>query len=245
MREGWISNIRDVVIVTLTVWLGLFVLAAGKIIYEDYNELTSLRNINQQLRASNGQLIKERDQLQEKLKEQPKVVYRESKIPTQPSRPVEPTKINNLLVEARVICSLRDPVKLPNNIAMSIFDEMSSLTSFFEGPMGKAYLRPITSVSFQRMEERSKAFTVLRYELPNNSDLIGEPVSSLSRYVTMVINLWAIHYDDFTECGFLEMTLRVNGIDVLRRSLTIRLVLDVPDKTKWVGIPLKEMKLPQ
>jgi hypothetical protein len=94
------------------------------------------------------------------------------------------------------------------------------------------------------MEEEGKAFTVLRYDLPNNSDLVGQPVSSLSRYNRMVVNLWALHADAFTECGFVEVTLKVNVIDVFRHSEAVRLVL-VPDKTKWVGFSLKEMKLPQ
>jgi hypothetical protein len=196
------------------------------------------------------------DKQQEQPKPQPKTEAKKSKPVEGPKQagpkleekaegPPKPEPvIYNLLVEARIICSLRDPHKLPNDIRITIFNEPSP-SSYFAGASGKAYLRPLTEVRYRSLEEEGKASTVLRYDLPSNSDLIGEPISSLSRYVKFRINLWAIHYEDFQECGFLEVTVRVNGRDIFRRSFTQRLVLDVPDKTKWVEIPLNEMKLPQ
>jgi hypothetical protein len=178
--------------------------------------------------------------LEEKLREQSKV-YRESKSSSQPSKPA-PITIQSLLVEARAICSLRDALKLPNSIGGAFFTETTN--SFIEGPTGKAYLRPITDVRFQRLEEEGKASTVLRYDIPSNSDLIGKPVSSLGGYKRMQILLWALDYDKFTECGFLELTLRVNGSDVLRRSINERFSL-APGQSKWIRIPLDGMRLPQ
>jgi hypothetical protein len=100
--------------------------------------------------------------------------------------------------------------------------------------------------SIREWKKKAKHFTVLRYDLPNNSDLVGQPVSSLSRYNRMVINLWAVHGDAFTECGFLEVTLRVNGIDVFRHSEAFRLVIPNNNReTKFVALSLKEMRLPQ
>jgi hypothetical protein len=250
-KEGWramtqhlVSTTAKIVSVPILAWLPFFIFHLLSTPY--------LRLTEEQERADKAiKADEEKDEtisvqkktigeLEARLKEQPKVVYSDSKSSPQASKPT-PTKISNLLVELRAVCTLRDPLKLPNSIGGAFFEKM---TSFLEGPTRKVYLRPVTDVRFQRMEQESKASTVLRYDLPSNSDLIGEPVSSLSGYKRMVITLWAIDYNAFTECTFLETTLRVNGIDVLREPATIRLVL-VPDKNKWVGIPLNAMKLPQ
>jgi hypothetical protein len=246
MKKHWAANIRDGVLVTFAVWLVLFIWAAGKIIYEDHQELTNSREMNQQLRTSNGQLIKERDQLQKdkdqlqaKLKEQPKVVYKD-----QPSKgPVArtPPTINSLFVEAMAVCSLRDPLKLPLTIGSQFPPGMGA---FFEGPTGKAYLRNLYPVMFQRMEERDKAFTVLQFDLTNNSDLTGKPVSTLSRYDRLQINLWAIDYNAFTQCGFVELTLRMNGTDILREEIR-NLPPTKQDAYYQILIPVKKIQLPQ
>jgi hypothetical protein len=63
MQEHWIKNIRDIVIVTLSTWFIWLLVTTASVIYEDHQELTSLRDINQQLRASNGALLQEKDKL--------------------------------------------------------------------------------------------------------------------------------------------------------------------------------------
>jgi hypothetical protein len=150
MKSRWRGSAGLGLLATVSIWILLFFFCIGKVIYDDHQipvkaNVEKLALIKSQKTQIEG--------LEAKLKEQPKVVYRDKIVP---SRPVEPTKINNLLIEARVTCSLRDPLKLPSNIQSAWI--VSPPSSYFDGPIGKAYLHEITNVQYQRMEEEGKAF---------------------------------------------------------------------------------------
>ena len=74
--------------------------------------------------------------------------------------------------------------------------------SYFEGKVGKSYLNTIPNVRFQRAEEEGNAFAIMLYDLPANSDLVGEPVSRLLEYDNMTLALWGITKSNFKECLF-------------------------------------------
>ncbi len=177
------------------------------------------------------------ENLEKQVKEQPKVIYRD-----QASKVSAPPTINSLFVEARAVCSFRDPINIPGSIArMGAID----LNSFFDGPSGKAYLHALDQATFQRTEEEGKASTVLRYDLPSNSSLTGQPISSLSNYNYMRISLWALNYERVTRCPFVELTLRLNGKDIFRKQITSLPPLSVPNANQYIDVPTKEIKLSQ
>ena len=57
MREHWVTNVRDVVIATILVWVGLFLWSMAKVVYDDSWELANLKDNNKQLSDSNRTLI--------------------------------------------------------------------------------------------------------------------------------------------------------------------------------------------
>jgi hypothetical protein len=127
-----------------------------------------------------------------------------------------PAVVGSLFVEVRVTCSLRNPSNLPPDLAFAVLSNESG--SYLESPQGKAHLRPITRVSYKRTEEEGKAIATLGYDLPPNSDLIGVPLSTMSRYTSVFVDLWGVSGNDFSSCNHLDLTLRLNGTDVYRRA---------------------------
>lgn len=172
-----------------------------------------------------------------KLKEQPKTVFRDRII----GQPTEPAKIYNLFAEARVTCSLRDPIRgMPNTTEIVAPPGVG----YLEGLKGKSYLKGPPNARWQRLSEEGKIFATMRYDLPSNSELFIEPISSLSNYKQAVIELWPMPNGSIKECVFLEFTLRANGTDLLRYAGAIS-IAPVDNNPITATIPLKGMKLLQ
>ena len=93
---------------------------------------------------------------------------------------------------------------------------------------------------FQRAEEEGNAFAIMLYDLPANSDLVGEPVSRLLEYDNMTLALWGITKSNFKECLFADVTLRINGMDALRVTQQSK----IPVENLRIGVPLSGIKLP-
>ncbi len=74
MKENWKSNLRDGVFITAAVWAALFGGSLVKTIYDDHQNLVNANQKKTGIISDQKQTI---EQLEAKLKEQPKVIYRE------------------------------------------------------------------------------------------------------------------------------------------------------------------------
>ncbi len=150
--------------------------------------------------------------------------------------------ISNATLELRLICSLRDPMKMPEDIALGVPSEPQG--RYLEGSIGKSYLRPLTSVQYKRTEEEGKVSMIFRYELPENSDLIGRPISRLTSYDKLAINAWGADGNYFRECSFLEATFSVDGEEVYKTSESFQTTLQ-PARSVTPVLWFRHLKLPQ
>lgn len=138
-----------------------------------------------------------------------------------PIPPLPKPTINNAMVHTRITCILRDPSKLPTDILISGHNPSNG--SYLDGPKGKAYLQGDLGYSYRRTEEDNKALVIHKLRLPENSDLIGQPFASLRDYQTMMIDAWGAEGDSFSACIYLDITFRVNGIDVLHEQEAVNI----------------------
>ncbi len=219
--------------------VGLFflsVLFGWNIIRTGYNDHQTLVGINQTLQTENAGLTGEVTNLKHQIEE-----LKNNKSSQPPPRPA-PATIHNVDLEFRLVCSLRDPTRLPPDLTFAILEDPHG--TYLEGAIGKSYLSPITKVAYKRTEDEGKASMTFRYELPANSDLIGQPFSRLSSYDKLAINAWGTNGDDFTGCNYYEVTFRVNGEDVYKTTASITKILE-PKKSITADFRFRHLKLPQ
>jgi hypothetical protein len=103
---------------------------------------------------------------------------------------------------------------MPNDLVMS----KSVPPSFLKGAVGTAYLDTLGAVHYQRTEDEGQVSISQSYFLPENSELLNKPVSSLSEYSLLSIGVTGADGAKFSSCSFAEITFRINGKDVFRKT---------------------------
>jgi hypothetical protein len=120
MKEHWVRNAREGVVLTIAAWVILFVYSAVKVIHDDSQRLADSITANQNLRTGNAELIKQRDALKDenmKLKNAPpKILTKTEPAPNEPRKcwlfmnRVNPNKDFDYAREIIVYCNSRtDP----------------------------------------------------------------------------------------------------------------------------------------
>jgi hypothetical protein len=135
-------------------------------------------------------------------------------------KPVE--TITSYVVETRISCLLRNPETLPEDVIM--YGDPSP--SYIEGTLGKTYLRPLDGIQHHRTDEEGMAYTIQRYELPNDSSLIGRSVNEIENYSVLHFVLSGISGKTMKECRAMEVIQRLNGREIQKDAQAINLKLD-------------------
>jgi hypothetical protein len=156
-----------------------------------------------------------------------------------PAPIVVPETIHDILVELRTTCTLRDSTKMPEDIVISVSDS----PSYLEGAGGKSYLQS-SGYNFKRTEEEGKVTAIQNFTPVQNSDLIGRPMSALTNYSSAVLADTSVSGGKFIECNYIEMTVRMNGLDVLRTTQAVTAHMDAMHGLLLTR-SLVGMKLPQ
>jgi hypothetical protein len=124
--------------------------------------------------------------------------------------------IRNLLIELRVTCSLRDPARLPVDLIGYL---QRPQVNYLENSMGKIFLESLDGIHYERTDEEGTAYAVQKFHLPEGSFLMGKPTSALSEYGHLTLAVSAISGKDFTRCRASELIIKLNGIEVERKSV--------------------------
>lgn len=148
-----------------------------------------------------------------------------------------PETIHELLAEVRITGALMNPSLMPHDVHIIADSE----ESYLQGAVGRTYLQS-QSASYRRVEAEGAAISIQHFIPLPNSDLIGRPISALANYSLLHIVDRSVS-GRFFECSFIEVTLRVNGIDVLRWSDPLSKRITGPQELPF-DIPLTGMKLP-
>jgi len=215
-----------IVLVLLALLVLVYTAAIPFVVYQDHMDVVAA---NQKLKHERDSARSERDAKQAENGElksrilalehqQAKVITKTLPVPLQsPTRPSEET-ISNGEVESWFRCSLRDPMRLPEDLML--YSPTNPL-SYLEGSSGKAFLEALGGIKYQRLEQESQASVVQKFRLPENSDLIGKPLSWLKHYERLTVNASGADGKDFTSCDFFNVAFRVNGRDIYRTSEAI------------------------
>lgn len=204
---------------SLALLVAVFLAALPVSFYQDHVDL--LGKI-ESLRQSNSELAQDRDKWKKKVEASqtsPSTVGR-SVIPKSAPAPQAPEMISSLMAELRLTCALRNPGAMPSDIVLA--SNSALLDSYLDGPPGKAFLRQLVPVNYQRSEQDGNAFSIQHYDLGPTSDLIGEPISRLGEYTTIRLSAWGARGVTFRACTYSEVTIRVNGKDRYRHSEVLR-----------------------
>jgi hypothetical protein len=156
----------------------------------------------------------------------------------QPVSPA-PETIHDLVAEVRLTCVLVNASTMPEDSPLAF----GNGDSYLESAMGKAYLQS-RAYSYKRTEEEGKVTAIENFKPVPNSDLIGRPVSALTDYSVLQIAAISVAGGHFSECVGAEVTLRVNGRDVLRSASQISVKMDAVHGLSF-GVKLEGMNLPK
>jgi hypothetical protein len=241
-KENWPAGLKRIVGALAFVWAVTFIVCTVTTLYDDHQRVVGrLREV-----------VNEKDNLKRGLEGRDEYIKRleARSCPLCPASgtnrrivqaaPTVAATIQSVTAQIRLTCVLKDPTKLPENTLLSV----GSGVSYLEGLRGKAYLQSTGKYTYQRTEEEGRATAVEDYTAAPNSELIGQPVSTMAGYSTMVLSDAAVSEGRFTECVYAETTLRVNGVDVFRASLSVAKTLD-DNRGFLATIRLVGMKLPQ
>src|ERR1700693_511769 len=128
--------------------VGLFflsILFGWNIVKTVYNDHEGLVETTQTLQTANAGLIGEVTDLKNQVDE-----LKNHKSSQPPRRPA-PATIHNVDLEFRLVCTLRDPTRLPSDLTFAILEDPHG--TYLEGAIGKSYLSPITIVTYKRTED--------------------------------------------------------------------------------------------
>jgi hypothetical protein len=242
MRARLKQNLGLGVLATTLTYMVLFIWSSIRTASDDHHDVTGRWQA----------VVKEKDQLKrgltdrdneiaalQKQVEDVKKTHRINPVAIQVSAPAMLDSIHDVVAEVRLTCVLTNPNKMPDDELLAMSDE----DSYLEGGAGKSYLQSQTH-TYKRAEEEGKAVSIEYFKVPPNSDLIGRPISSLANYSILHLINTGVSNGRFSECIFVEVTLRVNGSDVFRDAEAIRQKLDAIHGLSF-DVKLTGMNLPK
>lgn len=225
MLKSFAFTIIAVLALTATV----FIIAIPVVVYRDHTDLVlsnaELADRNKELERLSEKCVKCQERISSK------------GLPQVP--PAVPETVHDVLAEVRITCLLVNPSKMPEDKPFVVPSE----DSYLEGAIGKSYLQSRAD-SYKRAEEEGKATAIEDFRSPPNSDLIGRPVSALANYSLLHVVDTSVSGGIFSECTFVEVTLRINGADVFRRGEAVAIKMD-PTGGLAFDMKLEGMNLPK
>lgn len=222
MKQHWI----DTAVIGLLAVVGQIIILYGPIylrnltsvVYDDHQGL--VREIGEQRKENSG-LIDERAKLKIQVEDLQRGKVKGTAARGLQQIAVPPETIHDALAEVRITCTLSNPSIMPLDKPLAIPGE----DSYLEGAVGKSYLQS-RAHSYKRAEEEGRAIAIENFKPPPKSDLIGRPVSALADYSALTIVDTSVSGGIFSECSFVEVTLRVNGRDVFRHGEPVSIKMD-------------------
>ena len=212
MVERWKENVAIGLLATAGGYLILFSCSAVITTYDEHHDATGRwQTVVREKNKLKVELTKRDDYIKQLEGRQCPTCPVGAPHKSTPS-PVE-AKIESASASSRVICTLRDPMKMPTDLLMS-FSNVNA--TYLEGPSGKAYLETSGKLHYQRTEEEGNVAIFQDYSLSSKSDLVGQPVSRMLDYKTLSLQIYGADGDFFSSCKYYEVTFRVNGLDQYR-----------------------------
>jgi hypothetical protein len=210
------TNLVIGVLVTIFVYSVLFVWSTIQTVYDDHHDSTGRWQAVVKEKDSLKMIVQQRDEYIQRLEAR---TCRSCPDSSGKGRTTETQGgITTAMASVRMICSLRDSSKVPEDLLLSVGTPNAS---YLEGDLGKSYMESTGIIHYQRTEEDGKASVFQKYSLPSNSDLIGQRFSHLTDYKTLTLNIYGAEGRYFSSCQFYEVTFRVNGQDIYRTSGTL------------------------
>lgn len=134
----------------------------------------------------------------------------------QPPARVAASRISDLLVEARLTCTLNSGAQLPPG-EVEFLPIGGGSDAKLQGAAGEQALRFGSPVRFR---EHAGSLTVInRFALPPGSDLHGRPVGALAAFAQLQVPIITVVYGNAcARMRLLEITVRINGEDLWYRA---------------------------
>jgi hypothetical protein len=239
--KGWNYVKRDweenTLIGLSVVAVGWFCLYCGSVVHTVY--------LDHQNMATRWQaVVREKDNVKKELKSRDDYIMRleARKCPdcarSKTTRPVSVPTISALTLQARAVCTLRNPSSMPRgqDTLPTVNWLSNDKTSYIEGPRGKFYFQSNPSVPYRRAEEEGQVYATQTFTLPPESNLIGQPISWLTEFASLHVELWSITGNNFATCTHAEFAMMMNGVQIY--SKIINQHISVPSNYLVADIPI-------